>query len=119
MRRKSQVLAMGLALVLGGSAAVAPKVAAQENSTDTAKRKVRTRVSPEYPALARQMNVSGKVKLEATIAPDGHVMSTRIVGGSPLLATSATDALKKWRFESGPKETTEIVEFDFSAQNKN
>ena len=119
MRRKSQVLAIGLTLILGGSAAVTPKISAQENSTDTAKRKVRTRVNPEYPALARQMNVTGKVKIEATIAADGHVTATRIVGGSPLLVSSATEALKKWRFEGGPKETTEIVEFDFSAQTKN
>jgi TonB family protein len=119
MRRKSRVLAMGLALILGGSAAVAPKVAAQENSTDTAKRKVRTRVNPEYPALARQMNVTGKVKIEATIAADGHVISTRIVGGSPLLVASCTEAVKKWRFENGPKESTEIVECDFTTQGKN
>lgn len=119
MRRKSQLLAISLTLILGGSAAVTPKIAAQESSSDTAKRKVRTKVSPDYPSLARQMNVTGKVKIEATIAPDGHVTATRIVGGSPLLVTSATDALKKWRFESGPKETTEIVEFEFSGQNKN
>jgi hypothetical protein len=33
--------------------------------------------------------------------------------------TPAAEALKKWRFEAGPKETTEIVEFDFAAQSKN
>ncbi|MGA9886265.1 MAG: hypothetical protein WBQ31_02100, partial [Candidatus Acidiferrales bacterium] len=65
MRRKSQLLAIGLTLILGGSAAVTPRISAQENSTDTAKRKVRTKVSPEDPALARQMNVTGKVKIEA------------------------------------------------------
>lgn len=119
MKRKSQLLAFGLALVLGVTATVTLKVAAQENSTDTAKRKVRTRVAPDYPALARQLNVTGKVKIEATIAADGHVTATRTVGGSPLLVTPATEALKKWRFEAGPKETTEIVEFDFAAQNKN
>jgi TonB family protein len=119
MKRKSQLLAFGLALVLGATAPVTLKVAAQENSTDTAKRKVRTRVAPDYPTLARQLNVTGKVKIEATIAADGHVTATRTVGGSPLLVTPATEALKKWRFEAGPKESTEIVEFDFSAQNKN
>ena len=119
MKHRSSLVALGLALILGGSAAVTPRVGAQENSSDTTKRKVRTRVSPDYPALARQMNVTGKVKIEATISPDGRVTATRIVGGSPLLVNSATDALKKWRYEPGPKETTEIVEFDFSAQTKN
>ena len=119
MKRKSQLLAFGLTLVLGATATVPLKVAAQENSTDTAKRKVRTKVAPDYPALARQLNVTGKVKIEATIAADGHVTATRTVGGSPLLVTPAAEALKKWRFEVGPKETTEIVEFDFAAQTKN
>jgi len=39
-----------------------------------------------------------------------------VVGGSPLLVNAALDALKKWHFEPGPKETTEIVEFAFSGQ---
>jgi TonB family protein len=119
MKRKSQLLAFGLMLVLGATATVPLKVGGQENSSDTAKRKVRTRVAPDYPALARQLNVTGKVKIEATIAADGHVTATRTVGGSPLLVTPAAEALKKWRFEAGTKETTEIVEFDFSAQTKN
>lgn len=81
-----------------------------------AKRKVSRRVLPDYPALAREMNITGKVKLEAVVEPDGHVKSTRPVGGSPLLIESAEKALKNWKFESGPKETTEVVEFDFNGQ---
>lgn len=81
-----------------------------------AKRKVSHRVVPEYPALARQMNITGKVKIEVTVAPDGHVKATRSVGGSPLLLDAATRAVKNWKFEVGPKETTEIVEFDFNPQ---
>jgi TonB family protein len=119
MKRQSYLLAFGLALILGGTTGVTPKIAAQENAAETAKRKVRTKVMPDYPALAKQMNVSGKVKIEATIAADGRVTATRIVGGSPLLTTSAADAMKKWRYEPGSKETTEIVEFDFSAHDKN
>jgi TonB family protein len=114
MKRKSHLLTISLALILGGSAVIIPKAAAQENSTDAGKRKVRTRVLPDYPALAKQMNVSGKVKIEATIAADGHVTATRIVGGSPLLVSSATEAMKKWKYEPAAKESTEIVEFDFS-----
>jgi hypothetical protein len=35
------------------------------------------------------------------------------VGGHPILANAAMDALKKWRYESGTDETTGIVEFHF------
>lgn len=90
-----------------------PPAFSQESPT---KRKVSHRVVPEYPTLARQMNITGKVKIEVTVAPDGHVKATRSVGGSPLLLDAATRAVKNWKFEVGPKETTEIVEFDFTPQ---
>jgi len=115
-RSISAVIGLGLALVLGGSA-VQPRKASAQDSADEAKRKVRTKVVPEYPALAKQMNVTGKVKIEATIAADGHVISTRVVGGSPLLVNAALDALKKWRFEPAAHDTTEVIEFEFNGQS--
>lgn len=114
MKLKRVFAGLGLMAVLGGTVIVAPRALAQSSTTDVAKRKVRVKVTPEYPDLARQMNVTGKVKIEAKIAPDGHVTDTRIVGGSPLLVNAALDALKKWRFEPAPKETTEVVEFTFN-----
>jgi protein TonB len=116
MKLKHAFAGLGLMAVLGGTAVVAPKALAQNATTDTSQRKVRVKVSPEYPSLARQMNVTGKVKIEATIAPDGRVTGTRVVGGSPLLVNAALNALKKWRFEPGPKTTTEVVEFSFNGQ---
>jgi len=107
---------LGVALLLSGSAFVPRKLFAQDASSEDGKRKVRSKVVPEYPALAKQMNVTGKVKIETTIAADGHVLSTRVVGGSPLLVNAALDALKKWRFEPASKDTTEIIEFEFNGQ---
>jgi TonB family protein len=117
MNGKKRLLGFGLALILGGSLAAAPRVSAQENSQESAKRKVKTKTVPEYPELARQMNATGKVKIEATISADGRVTSTKVIGGSPLLVGAATDALKKWRFEAAPKESVEVIEFDFSGHN--
>lgn len=113
MKRRRFLALIGLGLLLGGSAVLSLKASAQDAE---AKRKIRTRVTPEYPALAKQMNVTGRVKIEATVAADGHVVSTKVLGGSPLLVNAALDALKKWHFEPGPKETTEIVEFEFNPQ---
>lgn len=116
MKHRLVFASIGLALVLGGSAILPTKASAQDNPADAGKRKVRTKVAPEYPALAKQMNVTGKVKIEATVAADGHVATTRVVGGSPLLVNAALEALKKWHFEPATKETTEIVEFTFNGQ---
>ena len=47
--------------------------AAQSGTTDESKRKVKTKTAPVYPELAKRMSVSGKVKIEVVITPDGHV----------------------------------------------
>jgi protein TonB len=74
---------------------------------------VKSKTTPAYPELARRMNVNGKVKIEVVIAPDGHVKSTRVVGGHPLLVQTCQDALKEWKFVPASEETTQIVEFEF------
>jgi TonB family protein len=107
----------GLVFMLAGAIAIPAKSFGQESVSETAKRKVKSRVQPEYPALARQLKVTGKVKLEVTISPDGHVISTRVIGGNPLLVNAAVDAVKKSRYEPAPKETTQMVEVEFAAQN--
>jgi TonB family protein len=105
------------AMILGaGSVAVAPPLLAQGTAV-VAKRKVKTKVTPEYPEIARQLHLEGKVKVEVFIAADGHVTNTKVVGGHPVLAQAAVDALKKWRFEAAPKDSTEIIEIAFGDQN--
>jgi len=110
--KSAVVLALALAFSIGATTAVRAQDAGAGDSA-TAKRKVKTRTVPDYPVIAKQLHITGKVKIEATIAADGHVVSTHVVGGSPVLVAAASDALKKWKYEPGPKETTEIVEFDF------
>lgn len=90
---------------------------AQTGTTDEGKRKVKTKLVPAYPELARRMNVTGKVKIEVVIAPDGHVKSTRVIGGHPLLVQPCQDAVKEWKFTSAPEESTQIAECDFSGSN--
>ncbi len=90
---------------------------AQTTSTDEGRRKVKTRVSPAYPELAKRMNVVGKVKIEVVITPEGHVKSARVVGGHPLLVQACEDAVKEWKFTPANEETTQVVEFEFHTGN--
>jgi TonB family protein len=101
---------MGLAM----SALLGTHVSAQSGSEE-GKRKVKTKVAPAYPELAKRMNVTGKVKIEVIITPDGRVKSTRAMGGHPLLVQSCIDAVKEWKFAAAPEETTQVVEFEFNA----
>ncbi len=109
---KAKLIRIATVLGIGAFLVFSTAVLAQDGS-DSAKRKVKTKVAPTYPALAKRMNVEGKVKVEVTITADGRVTDTRIVGGSPVLANAAIDAVKQWKFESAPKNSVEIIEFEF------
>ena len=84
---------------------------------DNLDRKVKTRVAPAYPELARKMGIAGVVKLQLIVAPSGIVKETKVIGGHPILVTAAVDAVKKWKFESANQESTGLVEFRFDPGN--
>ncbi len=109
-RWRKWAVATTAALVFSGASGFA-----QTGSTDESKRKVKTKTAPQYPELAKRMNVSGRVKIEVVVTPDGRVKSTRVVGGHPLLVQACQDAVKEWKFVSAPEETTQVVEFEFHA----
>jgi len=79
-------------------------------------RKVTLHVTPDYPELARRMQIHGVVKLEAIVRPNGTVKSTRVLGGNPVLVDAAVAAVGKWKFEPAQAETTEQVQVSFSSQ---
>lgn len=79
-------------------------------------RKAITKVKPVYPEIARKFHLTGTVKIQVTVAPSGSVKSTKIIGGHPVLAEAALDAVRKWKFEAASSETTEIIPFEFTGQ---
>ena len=79
--------------------------------------RVKSKVSAVYPELARKMNLAGTVKVQVVVAPNGTVREAKIVGGHPVLANAALDAVRKWRFEPAPVENTGIVDFKFEPQH--
>ena len=77
-------------------------------------RKVKVSVDPTYPDLARRNNIRGVVRVQVVIAPDGNVKDVRVLGGSPVLAQAAVDAVKKRKYEPAANETTTILKFEFA-----
>lgn len=77
-------------------------------------RRIEQKVVPVYPELARKMRLTGKVRIIATVAPSGKVVSIQVVGGHPVLARAAADAVMQWRYEPTLQGTNEIaiVSFD-------
>jgi len=92
---------VALAMLLGLSAL------AQEGN-----RKLKTKVDPVYPEVARTMRIEGAVRLQLQVTAQGTVKETKVLGGNPLLASSAVDAVKRWKYENGPEETVMVtIEF--------
>jgi len=87
-------------------------LSAQQDQSES-KRKMVTKVTPNYPGLARSMNISGTVKVEAVVSPDGTVKSASLTGGHPLLGQAAVDAIRKSKWETGPHETHELITVRF------
>jgi TonB family protein len=82
----------------------------------TGDRKVVSKIAPQYPALARSMHLSGVVKVEAIVSSNGVVKNVSVKGGHPLLVQSATDAVRKWKWEASSHESTEGVEVRFNPE---
>ena len=111
-RTLRKLMLCGMLAAVAGLATLNPASAFAQDEG----RKVKSRATPTYPELAKKMNVSGTVKVEVTIAPNGTVKSTRVIGGHPLLVDAAVDAAKRYKYEAGPDETTQVVEFKFNLQ---
>jgi protein TonB len=61
-------------------------------------RQIVYKVDPVYPDAARRAGTQGLVVLNAVIAQDGSVRRLRPVAGPVLLAQSALDAVRSWRY---------------------
>ena len=76
-------------------------------------RKALNNPEPPYPEVARRLRLAGIVKVQVTIAPDGHVKETKITGGHPIFVNSVEETLKNWKFAPASTETTTTLEFSF------
>jgi len=100
--RLMQVCALALVVALA-----LPARAADE-------RGVKSRVAPNYPEIAKRMRIGGVVEVEATLNADGKVTDAKAVSGSRVLALAAEEAVRKWKFESGPGPSKVTVQINFA-----
>jgi protein TonB len=77
------------------------------------------KVIPEYPTLARTARISGVVHLIGTIGKDGTIRNLQLVGGHPMLARAAMEAVAQWVYEptllnGQPVEVIAPIEVNFT-----
>jgi protein TonB len=78
-----------------------------------------TKVTPAYPALAKQARVQGTVSYMATINRDGTIQNLELISGHPLLAEAATEAVKQWVYKptllnGNPVEVVTQIDVNFT-----
>ena len=102
---------LALALMLAFAAALWPEPALSQTAET---RKIKTKVQPEYPELARKLKISGIARVQVTVAANGSVKEVKELGGSPVLVDALVQAVKKWKYEPSDRESTLEVKFDFN-----
>lgn len=111
-RRGTTVLITAFALLVL-LVPVSSRAQSSDSNSNDILRRAKTKVQPEYPELARKMSITGTVKVEVVVAPNGIVKQARVLGGHPVLASAAVDAARRWRFEPAPAESTGVIDFKF------
>ena len=101
-----------LGTIVLGTIILSPSFSLAQDQPDVT-RKIVSKVVPDYPELARKMQIIGTVRVEVTVGPNGKSKFTQVVGGSPVLAKAAVDAIEKWKWAPGPQETKELIELNF------
>ena len=72
--------------------------AAAEGSEDISATRLIHRVEPQYPPDALTQHVQGLVMLDVLIGGEGAVLNITVVQGDPMLAESAVQAVRQWRY---------------------
>ena len=96
-------------VVLAAAAIMLPSAVLAQDARTPVKQ-----VRPAYPTLARQAHISGSVRVEVVIAPNGKVKSASVLGGHPLLAQTALEAAKQWQYAPAASESSATVVFNFN-----
>lgn len=78
-----------------------------------------SQAKPVYPMAAKNMRMTGVVKVEVLVNENGEVTEVQNTTGPSMLQRAATDAVKKWKFKpfvrgGQPTKASGFVNFNFS-----
>jgi TonB family protein len=98
--RRGVHYAIFLVLVVGSLIPLPARAQTVEkaSSSRTSSRKLITQVQPEYPSDLKHARIGGMVRLNIVVSPRGTVDFVEVAGGNPILAESASRAVKQWKY---------------------
>ena len=71
------------------------------------------KIEPDYPAVARQIRLTGSVELEILIDETGAVEKANVIRGNTLLTGPSLQAIRKWKFKPLGSKAAGPVRFSF------
>ena len=81
-----------------------------------ARKQLTTKVDPEYPPMAKQMRLSGRVQVDCFIDATGAVEKVQVMNGNALFTSAINNAMKRWKFrpiEANGQATKPVASFVF------
>jgi TonB family protein len=94
-------------------------IAVRAQKADKPPRKLLVKTTPDYPWDLRRSHIGGLVRLNLVIAPNGAVDRVTVLGGNPILAETASKAVKRWKYAPADAETNQQVEVEFDPNRGN
>jgi protein TonB len=115
MKATGFLLGISILALPGLGAAEGPRKVSQAEALTA----VVNKVTPDYPAMARQLKIAGAVTMEIVIGEAGSVETVNSVSGNPVLTKAAGEALRKWKFKpfsanGAPVKAQAQIVIDFS-----
>jgi protein TonB len=109
--------------ILGAANSTAPRVQPSrlKISSGVTQGLLISRVTPQYPPIAKSARVQGTVVLQAIISKQGTIENLKVISGHPMLIQSAIDAVSRWRYKpyilnGEPVEVETTVNVNFNLQ---
>jgi len=81
-------------------------------------RKLVRKVEPTYPQDLKRRSIGGVVKLDLKISANGSVEKISVMGGNPILADSAAQAVKKWQYAPASTASSMLLNVEFDPSSK-
>ena len=108
-------------LVLMAAAIVPAVVCAQEPlqlPTASAMARVTKKVPPNFPPVAKQLNLSGAQEVAVVVSAAGDVEEAKVVKGNTVFSSASLAAVKQWKFtpmvqDGQPVKFAAILLFDY------
>lgn len=116
LRLFKPVVLVLITTLLSNMVATVP-ASSQASQSQINTRKLKVSVPPEYPELARKMNIQGVARVLLTVTSDGRVVGVKELGGNPVLVAALAQAVRKWKYEATDHESEIEVRFEF-VQNR-